>query len=70
MQPGTTDRDVLTGEQPAPHATLANAAARTDLAERYAAMATGITWTHGVVPLADWSLLMLLTRPRPFPIFT
>lgn len=43
MQPVTTDRYVLTGEQPAPQATVADAAARTNLAERYAAMATGIT---------------------------
>jgi putative phosphoesterase len=46
---GNTDRYVLTGEQPAPHATAADAAGSTDLVERYAAMAAGIGWTRGVL---------------------
>jgi hypothetical protein len=46
---GNTDRYVLTGEQPAPHATAADAAASTDLVERYAAMAAEIGWTRGVL---------------------
>jgi predicted phosphodiesterase len=49
---GNTDRYVLTGEQPAPHATAADAAASVDLVERYAAMAAGIAWTRGVVDQA------------------
>lgn len=36
------DRYVLTGGQPAPHATAAEATASGDLVERYAAMAAGI----------------------------
>jgi predicted phosphodiesterase len=49
MLRGNTDRYVLTGEQPAPHATLADAARSIDLVERYAAMAAGIAWTRGVL---------------------
>jgi predicted phosphodiesterase len=49
MLRGNTDRYVLTGEQPAPHATAADAVGRTDLVERYAAMAAGIGWTRGVL---------------------
>ena len=52
MLRGNTDRYVLTGEQPAPHATLADAAASIDLVERYAAMAAGIGWTRGVLDQA------------------
>jgi predicted phosphodiesterase len=52
MLRGNTDRYVLTGEQPAPHATVAEAAARVDLVERYAAMAAGIGWTRGVLDQA------------------
>ncbi len=52
MLSGNTDRYVLTGEQPAPHATAADAAGRTDLVERYAAMAAGIGWTRGVLSQA------------------
>src|SRR4029077_3848720 len=44
---GTPVRSVLTGEQPAPHATAADAVGRIDLVERYAAMAAGIGWTQG-----------------------
>jgi predicted phosphodiesterase len=49
MLRGNTDRYVLTGEQPAPHATAADAAVSIDLVERYAAMAAGIAWTRGVL---------------------
>lgn len=52
MLRGNTDRYVLTGEQPAPHATAADATGRTDLVERYAAMAAGIGWTRGVLDQA------------------
>ena len=52
MLRGNTDRYVLTGEQPAPHATAADAAGRTDLVERYALMAAGIGWTRGVLDQA------------------
>ncbi|MBV9095425.1 MAG: metallophosphoesterase family protein [Streptosporangiaceae bacterium] len=59
MLRGNTDRYVLTGEQPAPHATAAAAAASVGLVERYAAMAAGIGWTRGVLDEAD--LLSALT---------
>src|SRR5215469_1628258 len=59
MLRGNTDRYVLTGEQPAPHATAADAAGNIDLVERYAAMAAGIAWTRGVLDQAD--LLDVLT---------
>jgi putative phosphoesterase len=59
MLSGNTDRYVLTGEQPAPHATVADAAGNIDLVERYAAMAAGIGWTRGVVDQAG--LLASLT---------
>jgi putative phosphoesterase len=52
MLSGNTDRYVLTGEQPAPHATAADAAASVDLVERYGAMAAGIGWTRGVLDQA------------------
>ena len=52
MLRGNTDRYVLTGEQPAPHSTAADAAASIDLVERYAAMAAGIGWTRGVLDQA------------------
>jgi predicted phosphodiesterase len=52
MLRGNTDRYVLTGEQPAPHATAADAAASTDLVMRYGAMAAGIGWTRGVLEQA------------------
>src|SRR6185312_9517107 len=52
MLRGNTDRYVLTGEQPVPHATAADAAASADLAERYGAMAAGIGWTRGVLDQA------------------
>lgn len=52
MLSGNTDRYVLTGEQPAPHATVADAVGRIDLVERYAAMAAGIGWTRGVLDQA------------------
>lgn len=46
------DRWWALGEQPAPHATAADAAASIDLVERYAAMAAGIGWTRGVLDQA------------------
>jgi len=52
MLRGNTDRYVLTGEQPAPHATAADAAGSPDLVQRYAAMAAGIGWTRGVLDQA------------------
>jgi predicted phosphodiesterase len=52
MLRGNTDRYVLTGEQPAPHATVADAAKSVDLVERYAAMAGHIGWTRGVLDQA------------------
>jgi predicted phosphodiesterase len=52
MLRGNTDRYVLTGEQPAPHATAADAVASVDLVERFAAMAAGIAWTRGVLDQA------------------
>jgi predicted phosphodiesterase len=63
MLAGNTDRYVLTGEQPAPHATAADAARRIDLVERYGLMAAGIGWTRGV--LSQAGLLENLTAlPR------
>ena len=52
MLRGNTDRYVLTGEQPAPHATAADAVGHLDLVERYAKMAAGIGWTRGVLDQA------------------
>jgi predicted phosphodiesterase len=52
MLRGNTDRYVLTGEQPAPHATAADAVGDIGLVERYAAMAAGIGWTRGVLDQA------------------
>jgi predicted phosphodiesterase len=49
MLRGNTDRYVLTGEQPAPHATPADAAGDVGLVERYGLMAAGIGWTRGVL---------------------
>jgi predicted phosphodiesterase len=63
MLRGNTDRYVLTGEQPAPHATAADAAGSIDLVERYAAMAAGIAWTRGVVDQAGL-LDSLIALPR------
>lgn len=52
MLRGNTDRYVLTGEQPEPHATAADAAGRIDLVERYGLVAAGIGWTRGVLDQA------------------
>ena len=49
MLRGNTDRYVLTGEQPAPHATAADAAGSAGLVQRYGLMAAGIGWTRGVL---------------------
>ena len=62
MLRGNTDRYVLTGEQPAPHATAADAVANLDLVQRYAAMAAGIGWTRGVLDQAGL-LAELTTLP-------
>jgi predicted phosphodiesterase len=63
MLRGNTDRYVLTGEQPAPHATAADAAASVDLVERYGLVAAGIGWARGA--LAQAGLLDSLTSlPR------
>lgn len=59
MLRGNTDRYILTGEQPAPHETIADTVGRLDLVERYAAMAAGIGWTRGVLDQAG--LLGVLT---------
>jgi predicted phosphodiesterase len=66
MLRGNTDRYVLTGEQPAPHATAADAAASISLVERYGAMAAGIGWTRGVLEQAGYleSLAALPVRLR------
>ena len=62
MLRGNTDRYVLTGEQPALHATAASAATSIDLVERYAAVAAGIGWTRGVLGQAG-TLEHLATLP-------
>lgn len=49
MLRGNTDRYVLTGEQPAPHQTAADAIASVDLVQRYGDMAAGTAWTRGVL---------------------
>jgi putative phosphoesterase len=59
MLRGNTDRYILTGEQPAPHATAAEAAVSVDLVQRYATMAAGIGWTRGVLDQAG--LLAIMT---------
>lgn len=53
MLRGNTDRYVLTGEQPPPHATAADAMRSVELVERYGLMAAGIGWTRGVLSHAD-----------------
>jgi predicted phosphodiesterase len=62
MLRGNTDRYVLTGEQPAPHATAADAVTSLDLVQRYGAMAAGIGWTRGVLDQAG-VLAELTTLP-------
>jgi predicted phosphodiesterase len=59
MLRGNTDRYVLTGEQPAPHGTAADAVRSVGLVERYGLMAAGIGWTRGV--LSQAGLLETLT---------
>lgn len=49
---GNTDRYVLTGEQPHPHAVAADAVGDVGLVERYGAMAGQIGWTRGVLTQA------------------
>jgi predicted phosphodiesterase len=52
MLGGNTDRYVLTGQQPAPHATAADAAGDVDLVERYGLVAAGIGWARGALSQA------------------
>jgi predicted phosphodiesterase len=52
MLGGNTDRYVLTGDQPAPHATAADAAGDVDLVERYGLVAAGIGWARGALAQA------------------
>ncbi|MGH3169480.1 MAG: metallophosphoesterase family protein [Trebonia sp.] len=52
MLRGNTDRYVLTGEQPGPHASAADAVGSLDLVQRYAAVAAGSAWTRGVLDQA------------------
>lgn len=49
---GNTDRYVLTGEQPAPHATAADAARDPSYVERRTGMAGAIGWTSGALSQA------------------
>lgn len=49
---GNTDRYVLTGEQPHPHAVPADAVGDVELVERFGAMAAHIGWTRGVLTQA------------------
>lgn len=49
---GNGDRYVVTGEQPPPHATPADAVGDVDLVERYGAMAGAIGWTKGALSQA------------------
>ena len=50
---GNTDRYVVTGDQPHPHATPEDAVGDPDLVLRYGAMAAGIGWTRGVLVQAE-----------------
>lgn len=52
MLRGNTDRYVLTGDQPDPHRTAADAVGSVDLVQRYAAVAAGSGWTRGVLDQA------------------
>jgi predicted phosphodiesterase len=65
MLRGNTDRYVLTGEQPAPHKTVADAVGSADLVERYAAMAGHIGWTRGVL---DQAALLGVLDNLPAPL--
>ena len=65
MLRGNTDRYVLTGEQPAPHATAADAVGRIDLVERYAAMAAGRRGRRRPHPLPDRPDGRRHSRPQP-----
>src|SRR4051812_40042657 len=54
---GNTDRYVVTGEQPDPHRTPADAVGDLGLVERYGAMAGAIGWTKGALAqagLLEW----------------
>jgi putative phosphoesterase len=62
MLRGNTDRYVLTGGQPAPHASALDAVGHLDLVERFALMAAGIGWTRGVLDQAG-TIEVLATLP-------
>lgn len=64
MLRGNTDRYVLTGEQPAPHATAAAAAGNAGLVQRYGLMAAGIGWTRGVLCQAGLLAIMAGLPPE------
>jgi predicted phosphodiesterase len=67
---GNTDRYVVTGEQPHPHATPADAAADVALVERYGAMAGAIGWTRGALCQAghlDWLAALPTTQRMALP---
>jgi predicted phosphodiesterase len=54
---GNTDRYVVTGEQPRPHATAADAVGDLELVERFGFMSAQIGWTRGALCAAghvDW----------------
>jgi predicted phosphodiesterase len=54
---GNTDRYVVTGEQPSPHATAADAVGDLELVERFGHMSAQIGWTRGALSEAghlDW----------------
>jgi putative phosphoesterase len=67
---GNTDRYVLTGQQPSPHATAADAVGDLDLVERYGAMSGAIGWTRGALAqsgtldaVAGWPAQQLVELP-------
>jgi predicted phosphodiesterase len=67
---GNTDRYVITGEQPHPHATAADAVGDVDLVERYGTMAATIGWTRGVLDqagLLDWLAALPAEQRRQSP---
>lgn len=59
---GNTDRYVLTGEQPHPHRTIADAVGDRGLVERFVGMAGAIGWTRGALCQAE-CLDLLTTLP-------
>jgi len=61
---GNTDRYVVRGEQPHPHATAADAAGDPDLVERFGKMAEQIGWTCGALVHAGWLEWLAALPPR------